>query len=51
MHFYRSYLLNCLADVYSNKPSSKDIWNDPKNKYKDEEKLPRSHLIDKFLDL
>ena len=53
-HFCRSYLLNCLTDhlanVYSNKSSTKDIWNALENQYKDEEKLSKSHLIYKFLD-
>ena len=26
-HYCRSYLLNCLADVYFNKPSIKDGWD------------------------
>ena len=54
-HFCRSYLLNCLADhladAYTNKPSAKGIWNALEDQYKDEEKLSKSHLIDKFLDL
>ena len=53
-HFCKSYLLNFLADhfadVYSNKPSARDIWNALEDQYKDDEKLSRSHLIDKFLD-
>ena len=47
-HFCRSYLLNCLANVYSNKPSVKDVWNALEDQYKNEEKLSKSHLIDKF---
>ena len=47
-------LLNCLADdftdVYSNKLSAKDTWNALEDQYKNEEKLSRSHPIDKFLD-
>ena len=54
-HFCRSYLLNYLADhladAYTNKPSAKEIWNALEDQYKDEEKLSKSHLIDKFLDL
>ncbi|XP_020263201.1 uncharacterized protein LOC109839181 [Asparagus officinalis] len=54
-HFCRSYLLNCLADhladAYTNKLSTKEIWNALEDQYNDEEKLSKSHLIDKFLDL
>ncbi|XP_020242559.1 uncharacterized protein LOC109820774 [Asparagus officinalis] len=54
-HFCRSYLLNCLtdhlADAYINKPSAKKIQDALEDQYKDEEKLSKSHLIDKFLDL
>ncbi|XP_020258518.1 uncharacterized protein LOC109834915 [Asparagus officinalis] len=53
-HFCRSYLLNCLADhladAYTNNPSAKEIWNALEDQYNDE-KLSKSHLIDKFLDL
>ena len=51
-HFYRSYLLNWLvdhlADVYSNKFSAKDIWNALEDYCKNKKKLSKSHLI-KFL--
>lgn len=53
-HLCRSYLLNCLADHladnYSNKLSAIEIWKAMEDQYKDEEKLSKSHLIDKFLD-
>ena len=53
--FCKSYLLNCLADhladVYSNKETSKEIWDALELQYKDEESLSKTHLIDKFLDL
>ncbi|XP_020266455.1 uncharacterized protein LOC109841943 [Asparagus officinalis] len=53
-YFCRSYLLNLLADhltdAYTNKPSAKEIWNALEEQYKDEEKLGKSHLIDKFFD-
>ncbi|XP_020271907.1 uncharacterized protein LOC109847071 [Asparagus officinalis] len=52
-HLCRSYLLNCLADhladTYTNKPSTKEIWNALEEQYKDKEKLSKSHVIDKFL--
>ncbi|XP_020264309.1 uncharacterized protein LOC109840177 [Asparagus officinalis] len=37
-------------NAYTNKPSAKEIWNVLEEQYKDEEKLSKSHLIDKFLD-
>ena len=43
-HFCRSYLLNCLADVYFNKPSTKDIWITLEDQYKNEEKISKFHL-------
>ena len=36
-----TYLLNCLAYVYFNKPFAKDIWNTLEDQYKEEEKLSK----------
>lgn len=53
--FCKSYLLNNLsdqlADVYSHKEFAKEIWEALEQQYKDEEKLSKTHLIDKFLDM
>ena len=54
-YFCMSYLFNCLAshlaDAYTNKSSAKEIWNALEDQYKDDEKLSKSYIIDKFLDL
>ncbi|GAV56732.1 UBN2_3 domain-containing protein [Cephalotus follicularis] len=53
--FCRSYLLNCLsnhlADVYGQNTIAKVVWDALEQQYKNEKKLPKTHLIDKFLDM
>ncbi|XP_077221974.1 uncharacterized protein LOC143855796 [Tasmannia lanceolata] len=53
--FCKCYLLNSisnhLVDVYTQKESAKEIWDGLVQQYRDDEKLSKTHLINKFLDM
>ncbi|GAV60199.1 UBN2_2 domain-containing protein [Cephalotus follicularis] len=52
--YCRDYLLNCLSDrlaeTYSKFKTAKEIWDNLDAQFRKEEKLSKSHLVDKFLD-